>query len=74
MTSHYISYTRLYLEKHNLPNLHTTCSPNISHPLVFDIQHQKILDEYPKALDNGHPGLEAHKEIANRIYTRMTEG
>ena len=74
MTNHYISYTRLYLEKHNVPNLHTTCSPDINHPLVFDIQHNTLLDVYPKALDNMHIGPEAHKEAANRIYTRMTQG
>jgi hypothetical protein len=68
MTNHYISYTRLYLEKHNIPNLHTTCSPDINDPVVFDIQHRTLRDEYPKALDNGHPGHEAHQEIANRIY------
>ena len=74
MTNHYISYTRLYLEKHNVPNLHITCSPDINHPLVFDIQHRTLRDKYPKALDNVHPGPEAHQETANRIYKRMTEG
>ena len=74
MTNHYISYARLYLEKHNLPNLHISCDPILKHPLVFDIQHDKIRNEYPKALDNSHPGPKAHKETADRIYTRMTEG
>ncbi len=73
MTDHYINYVGLYLEKNNITNLQATCSHNLTHPLVFDIQHRTLLDEYPKALDNMHIGPEAHKEVANRIYERITQ-
>ena len=59
MNNHYISYTRLYLEKHNLPNLHITSSQDIDHPLIYDIDWSSI---------------ESQEELANRIYKRMTEG
>ena len=59
MNNHYISYTRLYLEKHNLPNLHITCSQDIDHPLIYDIDQSTF---------------ESQEELANRIHKRMTEG
>ena len=71
MTAHYISYCRLYLESQNLPNFHTACE-DISHPVVFSIEHAKIRGTFPKALDGSHPGEKAHMECARRIYKRMT--
>ena len=72
MTDHYINYVGLYLEKHNITNIHTTCCYKTQHPLVLDIKHDQLRRQYPKGLDGIHPGPETHKEIANRIYKRMT--
>jgi len=68
MTNHYIDYTALYLDKHKIANFHTTCDRNIRNSLVLDINHDMVRREYPTGLDGSHPGPEAHKEMANRIY------
>lgn len=78
MSNHYINYTNLHLEKLNISVLHTTCidtrhNSNVLHPLIFDVQHEELRHKYPKSLDQSHPGPEAHQEIANRIYKRMTQ-
>jgi hypothetical protein len=72
MTNHYVNYTSLYLEKHKITHLQTTCSYYLIHPLVYDINYSDIGEEYPKAIDNIHIGPEAHNEIANRIYKRIS--
>lgn len=72
MTNHYISYVRLYLEKHNIPNLQTTIN-ELDHPLIYDISWSDLANNYPSTPD-GHIGIEAQEELTNRIYKRMTEG
>jgi len=72
MTGHYIDYTALYLDKHKITNFHTTCDRNIRNSLVLDIDHDMVRREYPTGLDGSHPGPEAHKEMANRIYKGMS--
>jgi len=72
MTNHYISYVRLYLEKHNIPNLQTTIN-ELDHPLIYDISWSDLANNYPSTPD-GHIGVEAQEELTNRIYKRMTEG
>jgi hypothetical protein len=72
MTDHYINYTSLYLEKHKITHLQTTSSFDLTHPLVYDIDYSNIREEYPKAIDNMHVGPEAHDEVANRIYKRIS--
>ena len=72
MTNHYISYVRLYLEKHNIPNLQTTIN-ELNHPLIYDISWSDLAINYPSTPD-GHIGIEAQEELTNRIYKRMTEG
>ena len=72
MTNHYISYVRLYLEKHNIPNIQTTIN-ELDHPLIYDISWSDLANNYPSTPD-GHIGIEAQEELTNRIYKRMTEG
>lgn len=72
MTNHYISYVRLYLEKHNIPNLQTTIN-ELDHPLIYDISWSDLANNYPNTPD-GHIGIKAQEELTNRIYKRMTEG
>ena len=72
MTNHYISYVRLYLEKHNIPNLQTTIK-KLDHPLIYDVDWRDLSHNYPSTPD-GHIGIEAQEELANRIHKRMTEG
>jgi hypothetical protein len=72
MANHYISYVRLYLEKHNIPNLQTTIK-KLDHPLIYDIDWGDLAHNYPLTPD-GHIGVEAQEELTNRIYKRMTEG
>ena len=72
MTNHYISYVRLYLEKHNIPNLQTTIK-KLDHPLIYDNNWNDLTENYPLTSDN-HLGIEAQEELANRIHKRMTKG
>lgn len=71
MTRHYINYVGLYLEKHKIAHLQTTCSEHVVHPLVYDIEYSRLRHQHPKALDKMHPGPETHKEAANRIYRKI---
>ena len=71
MTDHYISYTNLYLEQQGINNYHSSIVDS-DHPLIFHIDYQRLRDEYPRALDGGHIGIEAHVELANIFYKRMT--
>jgi len=66
MTNHYISYVRLYLEKHNILNLQTTIK-KLDHPLIYDIDWGDLSHNYPNTPD-GHLGVEAQEELTNRIY------
>lgn len=34
----------------------------------YDLDIFKVLNDFPKANDNSHPGIEGHREIANQIY------
>jgi hypothetical protein len=70
MSNHYISYTNLYLEQQGIANYHSSVVDS-THPLIFDIDYQRLRDEYPRALDGGHIGLEAHVELAKLIYERI---
>ena len=72
MTNHYISYVRLFLEKHNIPNLQTTIK-KLDHPLIYDIDWDDLDNNYPLTPDK-HIGIEAQEILANRIHKRMTEG
>lgn len=37
----------------------------------YDLNIYKILNDFPKANDNSHPGIEGHQEIANQIYNTI---
>lgn len=70
MTLHYINYTKLHLEKLNIKNYHTCCD-ELDTPLAFNIEFEKLRHEFPKGTDNSHPGIDAHAEVAERIYKRI---
>jgi len=71
MTDHYISYTNFYLKNLGIPNYHSSIVDS-DHPLIFDIDYEGLRHNYPKALDGGHIGPEAHAELAKLIYERIT--
>ena len=70
-TNHRIDYANLYLKSLGIKQFHSSCE-SIIHPLLFDINF-KVLRKIDIALDNTHPGIEAHKAIAETFYKRITQ-
>ena len=70
-TNHRIDYANLYLKSLGLKQFHSSVE-SIVHPSLFDIDFDTIR-HIDWAADNGHPGLEAHKAIAEKFYKRITQ-
>ena len=77
--SHYINLAYYHLRQHNIKHIQILSGSGIKPDFKWDFKKLKwntakledydfsVRNEYPKALDDAHPGLEAHKEFAKLV-------
>jgi lysophospholipase L1-like esterase len=70
-TNYRIEYANLYLNNKGIKHHQTSCS-SIKHPALIDIKFGE-LQNIDHAADGVHPGIEAHKAIAETLYKRIVQ-
>lgn len=72
MTTHFVKYVDLYLREKQIKTFFQfSCEDNYFNPLFIPIDFSKIRSKYPFALDDGHPGVGAHQELADILYQHI---
>lgn len=70
--THYrIDYANLYLNNKGIKHYQTSCT-SIEHPALIDIKFRE-LQHIDHADDDLHPGIKAHKAIADTLYKRIVQ-
>ena len=72
MTTHFVKYVDLYLREKQIKTFFQfSCEDNYFNPLFIPIDFSKIRSKHPFALDDGHPGVGAHQELADILYQHV---